>query len=161
MTDAPVLSSGSRQVWRVAPALVLVFAVVGCAGEPEESDVCVETIGLECTPAYEPNYDAVYANLLGKTCGAASTGNVCHAVPTARGSHNGLVLANPDQSYDNLLGLTGGRAFVIPGNPECSVLIQRLESNDPGFRMPVGSAPLSLAERCVVRHWVAAGALRQ
>lgn len=136
------------------------LAVAGCADTAEAPAKCIEKVDIACTPAYEPSYDAIYDNLLSRTCGAASTGNVCHFGPSSAEAKGGLALSNRDRSFDGLLGRMGGHARVEPGEPECSILVQRLESDDPKFRMPVGRAALSLAERCAVRQWIANGAPR-
>ena len=160
MTNATADAVGSRKWTTVVSTLAIATAFCGCAGTTESSSTCLEALELDCTPAYEPSYDAIYDDLLSKTCGAASTGSVCHFGPTAREAQGQLALSDRDQAYDSLLGNTDGRVRVRPGEPECSSLVQRLESDDPAFRMPVGSAALSVAERCVVRQWIADGARR-
>lgn len=47
---------------------------------------------------------------------------------------------------------------VVPGDPEASGLIRRIESAEDGFRMPPGDDPLSPADRATLRAWIAAGA---
>ena len=108
---------------------------------------CVEDLDLDCTPLYEPTFDAVYAETLEPTCGQGSFS--CHSSGGARG---GLVFEDPDESYDLLLD---GR--VVPGDAACSLLVIRLEHDR--FEMPPGE-PLSEEERCAIRQWVAAGAHR-
>lgn len=136
-------------------AFVLML-IVGCSSN-EEPAACLAKLELGCTPAYEPSYDAIFDNLLTRSCGSASTGNVCHH---GASTQSGLSLSDREAGYDALLGLHGAKARVTPGDPECSPLVQRLESSDPNFRMPVGGAPLSLNERCVIRQWIANGAER-
>jgi hypothetical protein len=161
MTDGVPSAVASRLRRAIAiPAIGTSLAIVGCAASTEGSESCLEELDLECTPAYEPSYDAIYENLLSKTCGAASTGSVCHYGPEASSAQGGLALSDPEESYDGLLGRAGSHARVKPGEPECSTLVQRLESDDPAFRMPVGQAALTLAERCAVRQWIANGAQR-
>ena len=137
----------------------MMLSVVGaCTAQVEPAEQsCVESLDLECTPAYAPSFEAIYNNLLSKSCGAPGTGSVCHS---AQGKQGGLNLADVEHSYESLLGVSGGRARVLPGDPTCSVLVARLESSDPTTRMPVGSAQLSVGERCVVRKWIAEGAAR-
>ena len=53
----------------------------------------------------------------------------------------------------------GTRAVVVPGEPDRSELLRRLESDDPEQRMPAGADPLSAAEIDIVRRWIAQGAL--
>ena len=121
-----------------------------CAGElaplPREPD---------CAPAWR-GYDAFYDNLLKNTCAAGDT--TCHG---RNGGMLGLFLFDRDEAYDYLLGDVDGRARVIAGEPECSVLVQRIESDDSDFRMPPGPTPLRDAERCAIITWIAEGALRQ
>ena len=133
------------------------LSVASCGAEAEDMTACLDALSLDCAPAYEPSYDAIFDNLLSKTCGSASTGNVCHF---GSNTQTGLSLSDRGLSYDSLLGLSGSRPRVMPGNPSCSLLVQRLESDDPMFRMPVGRAQLSLGERCAVRRWIADGAKR-
>ena len=47
---------------------------------------------------------------------------------------------------------------VVPGDPESSGLIRRIESAEDGFRMPPGDDPLSPTDRATLRAWIAAGA---
>ena len=137
---------------------VLTSIVCACTSPIDAGEqACVEPLDVQCTPAYSPTFDAIYSNLLSRSCGAPGTGSVCHS---AQGMQGGLDLSELDRSYESLLGLGGGGVRVLPGDPACSVLIQRLESEDPMTRMPVGSAQLSLGERCVVRKWIAEGAPR-
>jgi cytochrome c len=111
---------------------------------------------MDCQPAFPPTYTELYDNLLGETCGGPSTGSSCHG---REGKKAGLVLSDRTEAYDYLLGMIDGRSRVAPAKPECSLLEQRLDSDDPGFVMPPG-AKLSAAERCSVRQWIAGGAKR-
>jgi hypothetical protein len=71
----------------------------------------------------------------------------------------GLVFENIDMSYALLLGQNGGKARVIPGDPACSLVVEKLESTDPTFRMPPGT-PLLPGEQCTIVQWIAQGAKR-
>lgn len=64
------------------------------------------------------------------------------------------------QSYDLLLGHVDGRARVIPGDPGCSILVERLEVDSSTLRMPPGPTPLTAGERCNFVRWIADGAPR-
>jgi len=149
---------------RVLPVLALLAsASAGACGDDAGdgsgdggSAGCLEALPLDCEPTFAPTFEAFYRNQISTTCGASSTGSSCHAGPDGQG---GLVLADADGAYDYLLGDIDGRARVIPGDPECSILVQRLESSDPDFVMPLGM-PLSAGERCAVRQWIANGAER-
>jgi len=154
--------AGSRGARTHAGLLIPVLLALGCGGDPATpSDaVCLEDLALDCTPAYVPTYDAIFADVFARSCGAASTGGSCHYGPSAAQAKGGLPLSDPDTAYMALLGTLDGRARVIADEPECSILVQRLESSDVAFRMPVGNNPLPEGTRCAVRQWIAMGAQR-
>jgi hypothetical protein len=116
---------------------------------------CLEPLDLDCSPTFQPTFQNFYDNQL-SSCGAASTGASCHGPD---GGQGGLYLTDIDEAYDMLLSPPDASPRVIPGDPECSLLIQRLESDDPAFGMPPG-AKLRDAERCAIRQWIANGAER-
>lgn len=122
--------------------------LLGCSGGDPLAR-CVE-VDPECAPLYQPTFDELYARTLEPTCGIG--GAACH---TREGAQNGLVFADPDEAYELLLG--GER--VVPGDPGCSLLVKRLETDNPNLQMPPGDA-LSEAERCVVVRWIDDGAER-
>lgn len=70
------------------------------------------------------------------------------------------MLADADTAYGSLLGAGGGAARVVPGDPDCSPLMQRLESTDPAKRMPLGEDNLPEGVRCAIRRWIQEGAAR-
>jgi hypothetical protein len=127
----------------------MVVLLPGCHGGEEST--CLEALPGDCAALYEPVFEQVYQQTLASKC--AVPGGACHAAAGAKG---GLALEGIDAAYDNLLA-DGVR--VVPGDPECSVLVHRLESTDSSFVMPVG-APLSQAERCAIQEWIRNGALR-
>jgi hypothetical protein len=151
-------------VWVVLACALGLGPASACNGDDDGGDegrgdagrTCLDPLPLDCSPTFQPTYQAFYDNLLSRTCGAASTGSSCHS---EEGAMAGLVLQDEDDAYDYLLGNVDGHRRVVPFDPECSVLIQRLESDDPDFVMPVG-AKLSEGQRCAVRKWIAAGAER-
>ena len=56
-------------------------------------------------------------------------------------------------------GHTTGRAIVVPGDPDRSALVAKLEGRYPrGARMPKDLTPLAPAEIALVRRWIAEGA---
>lgn len=76
-------------------------------------------------------------------------------------------LSSEQASYDNVVNIAalqvgGGGAFrVLPGNPDMSYLIQKLEGNQMvGGQMPP-SGPLQQAVIDDIRLWITNGALRQ
>lgn len=128
----------------------LLGATRGCGGGSD----CVADLPLDCAPLYDPTFDQIHARTLVPSC--AVSGASCHG---AEGGQGDLVIGDADSAYAALLGTNGGRARVTPGDPACSLLVERLWSTDPAVVMPRG-APLSDAERCVFTKWIAAGAKR-
>jgi hypothetical protein len=151
-------------VSRTGIGALLVFTLCAACGDDSVAQVdsgspmlrCVDPLPLDCEPTFPPTFDELYTRKIATTCGAASTGASCHAEAGAQG---GLALADADGAYAALLGELDGRARVVPERPECSPLMQRLDSDDLDFVMPVGS-PLSEGERCAFRQWIANGAER-
>jgi hypothetical protein len=132
--------------------LFVVLLALGCSEMPPEK-TCLEQVDTECTPLFEPTYTELYTRRLSTTC--SSSGASCHG---PNGRMGGLDFADPDESYAQLLGQTGGKARVVPFDPRCSELVQRLDGQG-ALLMPPGE-PLSEGERCAVRLWIANGALR-
>lgn len=140
--------------WGRRSLFLLSLSVVACGkADDKPGQTCLSARSLDCATTYAPTFRAIFDNRLQVTCGAG--GRSCHSDD---GHQAGLILSDFDTAYDSLLGLDeAGRARVIPGDPECSVLEQRLESNDPNFVMPVGSK-LADGELCAIRKWIANGA---
>ena len=135
-------------------ALVLV-ALAGC-GDDAPSYSCVANLATDCQPLVDPpTFQAIYDGTLHATCASGTT--TCHSSDGAKG---GLVFEDPDQSYALLLGMVDGRKRVVPNDPACSLLVERLDATTPTTRMPPGSVPLSAAEQCTIVKWILQGAPR-
>jgi cytochrome c len=120
----------------------------GCGGG---AGGCVSGLPATCSILYAATYENVFTRTLSVRC----TSIGCHP---STNPGNGLALDDHDRAYDLLLGKgPDGRVRVKPGDPACSLLIERLESSDPSFVMPRG-APLSAEERCSIRKWIEMGA---
>lgn len=143
---------------------ILATVTAGCSGN-ESSGACLAPLPRaeadECDLAHAPEFDVIYQQTFNNgTCGV---GSQCH---TPDGATGGLVLTgDPERAYDMLLGGPDDghsghdHALVIPGDPECSELMRRLESDDTGYQMPPGS-PLPSSKRCAITQWIANGAER-
>ena len=140
------------------PLFMLAGACDGDDGADDGGDAgrgrCLDPLPLDCEPTYPPTFQDFYEQRIVRTCGAAGSGVSCHG---PEGRQGGLVLSDADGAYDALLGEVDGRRRVIPGDPECSELVRRIESEDPEVMMPPGMR-LSERERCAIRQWIAAGA---
>lgn len=121
-------------------ALVVSIVVVGC------DDACLdEAPDLSCAPLYEPTFDNVYDVTIAQKC--AVSGASCHGVA---GNQGGLTLEGRDAAHAALSAET---------DAQCAPLVVRTHTSDAGTQMPPG-APLSEAELCAIRQWVAAGTPR-
>lgn len=90
-----------------------------------------------------------YAQQIQPIFNASCGGSQCHIGGTA----NGLSLS----SYSSLMQGGNSGAVVIPGNPDNSIIIRRLEG-DITPQMPFGRSPLPQATIQLIRDWIAEGA---
>ncbi len=111
--------------------------------------------------AVGPTLDEIQAAVFGPTCSVAG----CHtggggALPSI------MNLTTTQASFDNLVNVESlqvpGSFRVMPGDPDNSYLIQKLEGTAAvGGRMPAGSpSPLDSAVITAIRQWIADGAVR-
>lgn len=136
---------------RLCFAAVLLVQLAACNGDDGSASAsCLPELELDCERAYDPTFEEFYAREIEQTCGA--NGSSCHG-PT--GNKGNLTLGDIDDAHDALIE----SGLVIPGDPECSPLIQRLESRDVNFVMPQGQR-LEEEHLCAIRQWVANGAER-
>jgi len=136
--------------------LMLLSSACSSPGKPSTPATCVEGLRTDCSPLYAPpTYSTIFEKILHPTC--AQGMGTCHTADAAMG---GLVFEDEDDAYARLLGDADGRARVAPGDPACSLLVERLEAKDPEVRMPPGPTPLSEAARCDIVQWISEGAAR-
>jgi hypothetical protein len=118
------------------------------------------------TPSLEPTFASIQHEIFESTDSAGRTACTnCHT-STGRNPSGGLNL-NHDTAYDQLLNAAvrgkPGAIRVIPGDPDNSYLIQKLEgaASIVGRRMPNNGPPyLSDGQILIVRRWIAIGAPR-
>lgn len=133
--------------------LVAAFSTVAC----DES--------LNSVTGPTPNLDVTFSSIQRDIFSARdSTGRpactTCHSDVGAR--FNGLSLQT--NAYANLVNAAvrqlPGATRVVPGNPDNSYLIQKLEGGRgiSGVRMPLGGPYLSEGQLLVIRRWIAIGA---
>jgi hypothetical protein len=127
-------------------SLLSLGACTDDGGSP--APACVEIDYADCAQLYPPTWEQVWQQTLSSSCSGG--GAACHA--------GDLRLSLVDQTTA-FLELTGGaHPQVIPGDPACSPLMIRLESDDPNLRMPPGSTPLAAGARCSIATWISNGA---
>ena len=107
-----------------------------------------------------PTLDDIQAAVFTPTCAVAG----CHtgggaALPAS------MNLTSADLSLANLVNIPSeqapGLVRVIPGDPDNSYLVQKLEGTAGfGGQMPLGGAPLDPALIADIRQWISDGAMR-
>lgn len=95
-------------------------------------------------PAPEPSFQEDVRPILAAHC------LQCHG---AGGGYGGLDLG----SRAGLLAGGFGGPSVVPGQPDSSLLVERLETDNAALRMPP-SGPLTEAQIAVIREWITDGA---
>ena len=148
--------TGFGRVTLAAAAAMLALAAASC--DEKLSDLTGPT------PNLEPTFSSIQHEIFDTTDASgrlACTG--CHS-NVGRNPSGGMNLLSA-VSYANLVGVasTGkpGAVRVIPGDPENSYIIHKLEgqSDIAGVRMPRGNGPfLTDGQILVIKRWIANGA---
>ncbi len=126
--------------------VLLGLALCGCA--VGDSDTEVEL---------EPTFTNVHSTVLQPSCAFSS----CHGSADA----GDLTLTDAAASYTALVDAPSSadpeRILVVPGDPDASYLLQKLEAAADlvGEPMPPPAGGLDAAKVALVRDWIAAGAL--
>ena len=118
------------------------------------------------TPSLEPTFASVQKEIFETTDAAGRVACVnCHT-STGRNPSGGMNL-NHDVAYDSLVNTPSARkpgaTRVIPGDPENSYLVQKLEGRPGivGVRMPQnGPQYLTDGQILILKRWIANGAPR-
>ena len=126
-------------------------AIAGCGDDSGEDagPMCAE-IDLQCTNGIKPSWEDIYNFVIKPSCAAAP----CHG----EGMEGGLKMSTSMEAYQGLVDGVGGKPRVIKGDAACSMLTERIESDDPAKRMPFMGMKLSAGDRCAIEKWIAAGA---
>lgn len=119
------------------------------------------------TPDLAPTFASVQNLIFEATDSAGRTAcTQCHTSNAGRAPSGGLNL-NHDVAYDQLVAATvrgkPGAIRVIPGDPDNSYLIQKLEGSASivGRRMPNNGPPyLTDGQILILRRWITVGAPR-
>ena len=133
------------------------LAACGSGGETGEAQLaCVEELDEECEPTIPVSFDSLYTNIVQTRCGISGDGPSCHSAKTKEA---GLDLSTAARAYDGLVGKQkDGKRRVLPGDPECSTLMERVEADDDTVRMPLDQERLPSGWRCAIQRWIAEGA---
>jgi hypothetical protein len=115
------------------------------------------------TPNLVPTFSSIQSDIFSNTdsSGRAACTNCHNAIG---GRFNGLDLS-PTVAYGNLVNVASARkpgaVRVIPGDPENSYLVHKLEGRPgiTGLRMPLNGPPyLTDGQILVIRRWIELGA---
>jgi hypothetical protein len=144
------------QLSRLGYAVVIALALgtVGC--DESLSNLTGPTPDLE--PTFSSIQQQIFSN--GDSSGRPACTN-CHNAVGSR--FNGLDLSAA-VSYNNLVNVASrfkaGAVRVVPGDPENSYLIHKLEgrSTIAGVRMPLNGPYLEAGQILVIRRWIETGA---
>lgn len=139
---------------------------------------CLDRVALDqfansCTPAYQPRWSEIYrlelmAHELPTSTGSSgcgASGAACHAqvgtgtqLRPGAGARGGFLLSGDAQQTHSLL-FSGDPPFIDLAQPECSRLLERLQTTDASRWMPPHpSQPHAEGNRCAIVQWVLAGA---
>jgi hypothetical protein len=146
-----------RVVWTTA-LLSGALAVSGC-------DEKLKSVAGP-TPNLEPTFASIQREIFESTDSAGRTAcTQCHT-STGRNPSGGMNL-NHDVAYDQVVNMPvrgkPGAIRVIPGDPDNSYLVQKLEGSSAivGRRMPNNGPPyLTDGQILILRRWIAIGAPR-
>lgn len=141
-----------------AAALVIAASLAGAACDEKLSDVAGPT------PNLTPTFSSIQQEIFNTTDSSGRLACIgCHT-DSGRAPAGGLVLLE-GRSYQALVGQTSrfkaGAVFVVPGDPNASYLIHKLEgaADIAGSRMPRGTGPfLTSGQMQIVRRWIELGA---
>lgn len=101
----------------------------------------------------QATFSSIQTNILTPKCAVVG----CHIGSSPTGNMN----LQANQAYGNLIDVQSayGLARVRPGNPDNSVLYQKVLGNSRfGIRMPQGPNSLSQQEQDAIRDWILADA---
>ena len=118
------------------------------------------------TPSLEPTFSSVQSQIFETTDVAGRQACVnCHT-NVGRNPSGGLNLAH-GVAYDQIVNIASARKAgairIIPGDPDSSYLVQKLEGRTGilGARMPISGPPyLTDGQILILRRWIALGAPR-
>ena len=117
------------------------------------------------TPSLTPTFSSIQKEIFSTTDSSGCT--ACTNCHVAGGAANGtgLFLNDPATAYSLLVGrparLGVGQTLVIPGDPDNSYLVKKLEgaAGIVGLRMPRNNGPfLTPGQMLVIRRWIQEGA---
>ena len=143
-------------------ATTVLLAIIGLCGAG--CDQKLSTLAGP-TPSLEPTFSSVQSQIFESTDVAGRQACVnCHT-NVGRNPSGGLNLVH-SLAYDQIVNVPSARKpgaiRIIPGDPENSYLVQKLEGRAGivGNRMPNGGPFLTDGQVLILKRWIALGAPR-
>lgn len=145
--------------------MIRAIAAAACVALALASTGCDESLSSITgpTPDLAPNLGSIQRTIFNVTDSSGRLACVqCHT-DQGRTPAGGLTLLE-GRAYSQLVGRASvgkpGATLVIPGDPDNSWLVKKLEGTaDVGQRMPRGNGPfLTEGQMLVIRHWIREGA---
>lgn len=142
-----------RRMLFLAAATAALFA---CSGG-DTANTGPEAPAASEAPAAQSLFETEIAPILASSCAT------CHLT----GQEAGNMSLVPAQALANLVDVPSkeapGLVRVVPGNPDKSYLVMKLEGTQiahggTGAQMPFGAPPLSADKIAKIRQWIAEGA---
>lgn len=141
--------------WHRTCALLAIATAVGIAG------LACESVNM---PAPSGNTTVSFANDIQPIFNARCTS--CHSPGSPTNVIVGIrMVLTPGRSFGSLVSQPSSQrpdlTLVAPGDPDASLLWQKVSSNKPpvGATMPLFGQRLSSQELALLRDWIAQGAL--
>jgi hypothetical protein len=116
----------------------------------DDAPACIEIDAEACMLQDPLEFDRIFTETV--------AGGACHGAGDAVGAVRGLHISDADTTHAILRG--GGEEFVTPGDPSCSLLVVRMNTDDAMLLVPPGAQPLHESVRCSVARWIGQGAQR-
>lgn len=139
-------------------ALVIAASLAAAACDEKLSDVAGPT------PNLTPTFSSIQQEIFNTTDSSGRLACITCHTDNGRTPAGGLVLLE-GRSYQALVGqpsrFKAGAVFVVPGDPNASYLVHKLESSAEiaGSRMPRGTGPfLTSGQMQIIRRWIELGA---
>lgn len=145
-----------KRVAITGAALALALVIAGC------DEKLSEVVGP--TPSLEATFSSIQREIFDRReSSGRGACTECHTPPLST-SVNGRLSLRSDTSFGSLVGVASsgkpGAIRVVPGDPENSYLIHKLEGRPgiEGVRMPSGGPYLTAGQIQVIKRWIALGA---
>jgi hypothetical protein len=153
--------------WSVSFGALALIALAGCFLDPEvkslRDDAGASTPATGTTGTADAGLVSFARDIRPLFAAADATPGGCRPCHYAGDTGAvGVMVSQFDMTTLGTLrkgGTTSGSNIIVPGRPDQSALVQKLEGTAVGARMPRGRALWSTADIAKVRQWIDEGAM--